>query len=348
MNNEQAHRYIRQTTLAGFGTQAQEKLLDAHVAVIGAGGLGSPALLYLAGAGVGTITVIDDDTVDVTNLHRQVIHTDAAVGTLKVDSAREQMLALNPTIHVRTYAGRLTEANALHVLEDADVVLDGADNFATRHIASWACTRLGIPHVWASILGFESQLSVFWAGHGPVYEDIFPNPPAPGSVPSCAQAGVLGPHVGITGSAMALEALKLLSGVGTPLVGKLGYFDAMTGSWEYIPLSAEPAVAEHIREHGPVMDPASLREVDTIPEGAVLIDVREPFEFATGAIPGALNFPLSAVQRGAIPNLPDDQPVVVYCAGGVRSLAAMDIWEQQGLRGMKSYRGGYQRWISQH
>lgn len=347
MKNEQAHRYIRQTTLAGFGAHSQQKLIDAHVAVIGAGGLGSPALLYLAGAGIGTITVIDDDSVDVTNLHRQVIHTDASVGTLKADSAREAMLALNPTIHVRTYAGRLTKDNALHVLADADLVLDGADNFATRHIASWACARLGIPHVWASILGFESQLSVFWAGHGPIYEDIFPAPPAPGSVPSCAQAGVLGPLVGITGSAMAMEALKLISGVGQPLVGTLGYFDALAGTWEYIPLVGDPQIAEQVRDHGPIEDPALVREVDDIPDGAFIVDVREPHELSAGMVPGAVNFPLSAVQRGAVPDFPDDgRPVIVYCAGGVRSLAALEIWEQQGITGLKSYRGGFQRWAS--
>ena len=227
-------RYRRQITLAGFGMDAQQALADAHVAVLGAGGLGSPALLYLAACGVGTVTVIDDDEVETSNLHRQTIHTDAAVGETKVSSARREMLARNPQLTVHTVTERLTADNAADLLRGADVVLDGADNFAARYAASHGCAVLGISHVWASILGFDAQLSVFGAtladgSRGPVYEDVFPTPPPAGTVPSCSAAGVLGPVVGVVGTAMALEAVKVLTGVGQPLAGELGYLDGLSG-----------------------------------------------------------------------------------------------------------------------
>ena len=251
-----SERYSRQVTL--MGPEAQENLAASRVAVIGAGGLGSPALLYLAAAGIGHITLIDDDSVELSNLHRQVIHSSAAAanGESKAHSARARMTELNPEVHVEPVVERLTWENALRVLEGADLILDGTDNFDTRHVASHAAARLGIPHVWASILGYQAQLSVFWAGHGPIYEDLFPTPPAPGAVPSCSQAGVLGPLVGIVGSAMALEAIKLITGMGRPLVGRLAYYDSLTASWEEIPVAANPAVTEQVRTgtppHGPV------------------------------------------------------------------------------------------------
>ena len=208
-------RYARQEAL--WGEDGQRKLSGAHVAVIGAGGLGSPALLYLAGAGVGRISLFDDDVVSPSNLHRQVIHTTAAIGAPKTESAAAAVHALNPEVNITCY-GRLESATALKELRGCDLILDGTDNFDARYLSSWAAHELGIPHVWASILGFDAQLSVFWSGHGPVYEDVFPTAPAPGEVPSCSQAGVLGPVVGVVGSAMALEALKLITGVGTPLI----------------------------------------------------------------------------------------------------------------------------------
>ena len=237
-------RYARQTAL--IGPAAQARIRAARIAVVGAGGLGSPALLYLAGAGVGHITLIDDDFLDLSNLHRQIIHSSADEGRPKVDSAVERLAGLNPDVEVTAVRERLTWSNAVNLLEGADVVLDGSDNFATRHVVSHACARLGVPHVWGSILGFEAQMSVFWAGRGPVYEDLYPAPPPPGSVPSCAQAGVLGPLVGVVGSAMAGEALKLVTGLGEPLVGRLGYYDSLAGTWEYLPLIADPAVTERV------------------------------------------------------------------------------------------------------
>ncbi|WP_257159524.1 ThiF family adenylyltransferase [Corynebacterium cystitidis] len=360
-------RYRRQITLTG--ADAQQKLADAHVAMIGAGGLGSPALLYLAGAGVGRITLIDDDVVDLSNLHRQVIHTTERIGTPKVDSAVDAVHALNPDVQVVPVRQRLTWENALEVFEGVDVIMDGADNFDTRHIASHAAARLGVPHVWGSVLGYESQLSVFWAGHGPVYEDLFPTPPAPGVVPSCAQAGVLGPVVGVTGSAMAMEALKLIMGVGEPLVGTLGYYDYLSGRWEYIPVAADPAVAKRVlhdeppQQRSPLAAFDAVEEVDEIPAGAVVIDVREPEEFELFHIPGAVNVPLGEILGGFTPEViaqaqetgaesgadsgaePSAPPlVVVQCAGGVRSATAVDALQRRGATGLVSLRGGIDAW----
>ena len=332
-------RYTRQVTL--IGPEAQDKLARAHVAVLGAGGLGSPALLYLAAAGVGRITLIDDDTVEVSNLHRQVIHDSAAAdeGLPKADSARRRMGQLNPDVRVDPVVRRLTWDNALELLDGADMILDGTDNFDTRHVASHAAARLGIPHVWASILGYQAQLSVFWAGHGPIYEDLFPTPPTPGSVPSCSQAGVLGPLVGIVGSAMALEAIKLITGVGSPLAGRLAYYDSLTASWEEIPVAADPAVTERVRTgtppHGPV-------EVTEVPPGSTIIDVREPKEFAEFHLPGAINVPLAEILGGYTPPEVDNGAVVV-CAHGTRSAHAVDALERRGITELASLRGGLAR-----
>lgn len=354
-------RYQRQITLAGFGLDAQQTLADAHVAVLGAGGLGSPALLYLAAAGVGEITVIDDDLVSTSNLHRQVIHTDAAVGSSKTESARREMLARNPDVTVHVVSSRLTADNAVALLRGADVVLDGTDNFAARYACSHACAVLGIPQVWASILGFDGQLSVFGMPAGPVYEDVFPTPPPAGAVPSCSAAGVLGPVVGVVGTAMALEAVKVVTGVGSPLCGEIGYFDGLSGRWEYIPVAADPAVADRIRQAPtPVAEELAVEPSDEsapmVPslEDAVLLDVREPEEYATVHIPGAVNVPLSRL-RGAAAGIADaarladeattsGRPLVVYCAAGTRSAQAVEILADAGITGV-DYPGGINAWL---
>ncbi|AGP31559.1 ThiF family adenylyltransferase [Corynebacterium terpenotabidum] len=352
-------RYSRQLTLDGFGRPGQAALKAARVAVIGAGGLGSPALLYLAACGVGHLTVIDDDAVELSNLHRQVIHTDAAVGVPKARSARREMLARNPEISVEVEETRLTADNAVALLRGADVVLDGTDNFAARYAASHACAVLGIPHVWGSILGFDAQLSVFGAG-GPVYEDVFPTPPPPGTVPSCAAGGVLGPLVGVVGAAMAMEAVKLVTGVGTPLRGRIGYYSGLTGEWEYIPVIADPAVADRVTDAATPVDAPVEAPVDAPMEapdltGAVLLDVREPDEFAAFHLPDAVNVPLSALSDlgGGIPasvrDLAEaaagtDRPLVVYCAAGVRSAQAVEILAASGIEGV-SLPGGINAWL---
>lgn len=232
--------YGRQMILPELGQAGQQKLKDARVAVIGAGGLGAPALLYLAGAGVGTVVLIDDDEVEISNLHRQVIHSFARVGTPKADSAAQTMRELNPTMTVQVIKERLTDANADSLLQGATVLVDGSDNFATRYTASRAAARAGIPHVWGAILGFDAQMSVFWHGQAPVYEDLYPVEPAPGSVPNCATAGVIGALAGVVGTSMAMETIKIITGVGQPLTGQVGYYIGLTGRWEYIPLVASP------------------------------------------------------------------------------------------------------------
>lgn len=345
-------RYRRQVSL--IGTTNQQKLQGAHIAVIGAGGLGSPALLYLAGAGIGRITLIDDDLVDQSNLHRQVIHREDSVGVPKAESAAAQIAALNPEVSVSVVRERLTWANALALLQAADVVLDGTDNFDTRHVVSFAAARLGIPHVWGSILGHEAQMSVFWAGNGPIYEDLFPAPPGVGVVPNCAQAGVLGPVVGVVGSAMAMEAIKLVTGLGAPLMGQLGYFDSLTGMWEYVPVTGSEAVLERVlAEDPPQQARVVVAEVDEVPAGATLIDVREPHEHSAFVIEGSVNVPLPEIlSMDGVPEVvaggvDKPGPVVLYCAGGVRSAQAVAALEERGVSGLLSLRGGIDRWLEE-
>ena len=318
-------RFIRQIQLPGFGPEAQSALADSTIAVVGAGGLGSPVIAYLAASGIGKMILIDDDHVELSNLHRQVIHTESNIGTTKVDSATQTARALNSGIAIQTVCERLSWPNALTHLEGADAVIDGSDNFTTRHIVSAACVQLGLPHVWASILGFQAQMSVFWANHGPVYEDVYPTPPPPGAVPNCAENGVLGPLVGTIGSMMALEAVKLVTGVGTPLVGKIAYFDALDNTWEHIPVSGHPATVERLRANGPVVTP--IATCDSVPQRCLdgelaLVDVRERHEFESSFIPGAIHMPLSQLSDEADTPLPP-APAVVYCASGQRSLTAV-------------------------
>ncbi|MDK4302934.1 ThiF family adenylyltransferase [Corynebacterium propinquum] len=389
-------RYQRQLSLRGFGRQAQEKLAGSHVVVVGAGGLGSPVLLYLAAAGVGALTIIDGDEVSLSNLHRQIIHTTGAIGTPKAVSARETIKALNPDIAVAVINADLDREHARDIFAGADLVIDGTDNLGARYLISWAALRSGIPHIWASILGFDAQISVFGLGDGPIYEDVFPTPPPAGSVPSCAQAGVLGPVVGTVGSAMALEAIKVLTGIGTPLSGRLGYFDALSGEWEYIPVQANARTRETVLSSGPINadtteEPGDrvtttahnidescsvdgVWSVDDIPEDAVVIDVREPEEYAEFAIPGALNIPLSTFDRAQAQAGTEEKtvagdtevageeaiarvittvrahnpqhPVVIYCAAGKRSTQAIADLHKAGVTGLGNLRGGIDAWLA--
>ena len=388
--------YQRQLSLRGFGRQAQEKLAGSHVVVVGAGGLGSPVLLYLAAAGVGALTIIDGDEVSLSNLHRQIIHTTGAIGTPKAVSARETIKALNPDIAVAVINADLDREHARDIFAGADLVIDGTDNLGARYLISWAALRSGIPHIWASILGFDAQISVFGLGDGPIYEDVFPTPPPAGSVPSCAQAGVLGPVVGTVGSAMALEAIKVLTGIGTPLSGRLGYFDALSGEWEYIPVQANARTRETVLSSGPINadtteEPGDrvtttahnidescsvdgVWSVDDIPEDAVVIDVREPEEYAEFAIPGALNIPLSTFNRAQAQASTEEKtvagdtevageeaiarvittvrahnpqhPVVIYCAAGKRSTQAIAHLHKAGVTGLGNLRGGIDAWLA--
>ncbi|WAL39720.1 ThiF family adenylyltransferase [Brevibacterium sp. BRM-1] len=295
-------RYARQLAVPGVGPDGQRRLAAARVLCVGAGGLGSPAATYLAAAGVGTIGIIDDDVVELSNLHRQPLHATPDLGRSKADSASERLRALNPHTTVIAHPVRLEAGNALELVAGYDLVIDGADTFATRYIVSDATTLLGIPHVWAAVLGSGGQLSVFDARRGPVYRDLFPTIPAAGSVPSCAQAGVLGTVPGILGTALAAEALKLTLGWGEPLVGRVAVYDMRDGRWDELPLAANPQVrrpqsaAEVGAGLAASVTAARLREVlATAGQGAVVVDVREPAEAAAGAIPGSVNVPLARV-----------------------------------------------------
>ena len=394
-------RYSRQLVLPEFGIEGQRRLRGARVLVLGAGGLGSPVLLYLAAAGVGTIGIVDFDQVEESNLHRQVIHPTAAAGRPKVASAADAITALNPGVVVVPHDLRLTEANAAEIFAGYDVVLDGTDNFPTRYLANDTCVALGIPLVWASVLGFAAQVAVFWpAGGGPQLRDLFPEPPEPGSVPNCAEAGVIGALCGQVGSIMATEAIKLLTGLGTPLLGRVLVIDALAGRWDELPLRpADPAAAgdfepvAHAGSHSPEIpdekpsnalaveaagvstsnalavrgadqvrddvvplgDPVAadardrldgqanpatvipdlIRDLSVpgagpLPADMLLLDVREPAEFAEGHLPGSLNLPLAAVLAGE--EVADDRPVLVICRSGARASVAAAALAARGHR----------------
>ena len=338
-------RYVRQLNVVGLA--GQQALAEARVLVVGAGGLGSPAAIYLASAGVGTVGLIDDDVVETSNLHRQPLHMTESVGEPKVESAVAHLTALNPDVHVVTHRERLTADNARQILQGYDVVLDGADNFETRYVVSDSCRDLGIPHVWAAVLTTGGQLSVFMP-HGPTYRDLFPV--APSAVPTCAAAGVLGVVPGQLGVAQAAEALKLITGLGQPLVGQVGVYDMLTGMWEYVPLVGSGGTSQsesgstrqsethsaRVEEPG-WFEPAEVVPVE-IPDGAFVLDVREESEFDSGHAPGARLLPLSTIMDNPegsaralaleVERVPDPH-VFVMCQAGVRSQYAIQMFHSQ-------------------
>ncbi|MDH6181535.1 molybdopterin/thiamine biosynthesis adenylyltransferase/rhodanese-related sulfurtransferase [Microbacteriaceae bacterium SG_E_30_P1] len=327
-------RYSRQVALPGFGTAAQGRLSAARVLVIGAGGLGSAVLPTLAGAGVGTIGIVDDDTVDATNLHRQHIHGTDDIGRSKTESAAESIAALNPGTLVITRTDRLTSANALPILSEYDLVIDGSDNFATRYLAADAASLTGIPLVWGSVSQFGGQASVSWPD-GPGYRDLFPSPPPPGSVLSCEAGGVFPTAVTVIGGLMATEALKILSGVGSPLRGRVTLFDALTGefsSLDYLPdPSATPVTRLIDYEAFCGIDTVTADEVSALADDSVLLDVREPWEAEIASIRGSVLIPLGELST-RFEELDRSRPVVVYCHHGVRSASARQFLVEQGYR----------------
>lgn len=336
LTRQERARYARNLTLPQLGEEGQRRLKAARVLVVGAGGLGSPALQYLAAAGVGTIGVVDDDLVDLSNLHRQVVHGTEDVGRPKVESAAEAVGRINPLVTVRTHPVRLDAGNALDLVSGYDLVLDGADNFATRYVVSDACALAGVPCVWGSILRFEGRVSVFWAGHGPTYRDLHPDPPDPGEVPSCSEGGVLGMLPATIGSLMVTEATKLVTGMGDPLLGRVLLHEALAMTWREIRLAADPEAppvtqvrtpeptgpAAH--EVVPAADLAALLERDAV----CLVDVREPWEREVDAIPGALAVPLAdilAKGAAALPAQARGRDVVLHCQSGGRSAQALAV-----------------------
>jgi sulfur-carrier protein adenylyltransferase/sulfurtransferase len=354
---EEISRYRRQLALAGFGVVAQERLKRGSVLVIGAGGLGCPALLYLAAAGVGRITIVDPDRVDISNLQRQVLFVVSDAGELKAPAAARRLRDLNPGIAIEARAERFTRANAFKLLAGSDVVIDGSDNFATRYLVNDACVLAGKPFVYGAIQGFEGQLSVFnWRG-GPTYRCLFPEPPPAGSVPNCAEAGVLGVLPGLIGTAQACEAIKLLAGIGQPLSGRLMMWNALTMETRTVNLAPDPRSREIVdlppEGYGETcaadkeIGAADLRTALGRSPPTQLVDVREDWERAFGVIEPSLHIPLETLERGTASLAPLDPAVstVVYCAVGVRSLrGAQLLRERHGFRSAVSLRGGYEEW----
>jgi adenylyltransferase/sulfurtransferase len=379
LSNAELQRYSRHVILPDVGLLGQRRLKNARVLVVGAGGLGSPALLYLAAAGVGTIGIVDADTVDASNLQRQVVHGEPDIGRLKVDSAADRIAAVNPHVTVRRHAVRLDSGNALEMLGGYDLVMDGTDNFPTRYLVNDACALLGIPDVWGSIFRFDGQASVFWAAHGPTYRDLFPEPPPPGAVPSCAEGGVLGVLCAAIGSVMATEAVKLICGIGDPLLGRLLVFDALAMTWRTVGVRRNPdlpAVSELVDYDafcglGPVptagtaskggvasldaatIDVAALRDLlaarDNGDADFVLVDVREPYERDIVTIPGAVNVPkadvIAASETGSWPpELAAGRRVVLHCKVGGRSAEALAAMLAAGRADTLHVAGGVLAW----
>jgi adenylyltransferase/sulfurtransferase len=356
-------RYSRHLLLPEVGVAGQERLGAARVLLIGAGGLGSPAALYLAAAGVGTIGLVDFDVVDVTNLQRQILHGTAAVGQSKLDSATARIRDLNPHVRVVPHAVRLASGNAREIIAQYDVVVDGSDNFPTRYLVNDACVLERKPLVYGSIFRFDGQASVFDAARGPCYRCLYPEPPPPGLVPSCAEGGVLGVLPGIIGSIQALEAIKLVLGIGEPLVGRLVLVDALRFRIRELALRKDPecpvcgtspTVTELIDyEAFCGMPPAP--GVDTEVEATALarelrsgsapflLDVREPHEWEIARVEGATLIPLGDLPA-RLGELDPHTPVVTYCHRGVRSQRAREILAGAGFRGVRSLAGGIDAW----
>jgi molybdopterin/thiamine biosynthesis adenylyltransferase/rhodanese-related sulfurtransferase len=363
---DEVRRYSRHLIIPEVGMIGQKRLKNAKVLCVGAGGLGSPALLYLAAAGVGTLGIIDFDVVDESNLQRQVIHGQSDIGRLKAESARDSVAEINPLVKVNLHTDRLDSTNALEIFSGYDLIVDGTDNFATRYLVNDACVLLGKPYVWGSIYRFEGQVSVFWEEHGPNYRHLYPEPPPPGMVPSCAEGGVLGILCASIGSVMVTEAIKLITGIGEPLVGRLMIYDALEMEYRTVRVRRDPnaptitelidyeafcgAVSEEavdaVRES--TISVKDLKEMIDAGKSFALIDVREPNEFEIVSIPGATLIPKGEFLSGAaLSKLPQDRQVVLYCKSGMRSAEALAVTKGAGFADAVHVGGGVLAWVSQ-
>ena len=355
-------RYARHLTLAQVGTEGQRRLKRARVLIAGAGGLGSASALYLAAAGVGTLGLVDQDEVDATNLQRQVIHGESTLGVPKVESAARRVRDLNPHVRVETYHTRLTRHNALDIIRNYDLVVDGTDNFPARYLLNDACVMLGKPLVYGSVFRFEGHVSVFGLADGPCYRCLQPEPPPPGSVPSCAEAGVRGVLPGTIGTLQATEALKLILGAGEPLSGRLLIYDALDMTFDTIRLpkrtscpvcGPNPTVTELIDydlfcglavESSPWdQTPRQIRARLDAGEPLLLLDVREPFELDICHLDGAQNIPMSEIGY-RWQEIPRDRPVVVFCHTGVRSANLIAALREAGYTNLINLAGGIDAW----
>ena len=369
LTREEILRYSRHLLVPEVGLGGQQKLKASSALIVGAGGLGSPVALYLAAAGVGRIGLVDHDVVDASNLQRQVIHGTGAVGQLKVESAKRRLLDLNPLIQVDAYNQPFTSANAMQIAKDYNVLIDGTDNFPARYLINDVCVFLGKPNVYGSIYRFDGQASVFFAKEGPCYRCLFPEPPPPGLVPTCAEGGVLGILPATIGSIQATEALKLLLGIGETLVGRLLLYNALDMSFEFVKLKKNP----NCRVCGPNADVIELIDYDDFcgvpsreradgPAGAerditasdlaarlsltpdlLLLDVREPHELAVSALPRSINIPLGEL-AARLSELDSAREMVVFCKAGIRSARAVEILVGAGFKKVKNLQGGINAW----
>jgi adenylyltransferase/sulfurtransferase len=373
---DEVRRYSRHLIIPDVGMAGQKRLKNAKVLCVGAGGLGSPALMYLAAAGVGTLGILEFDTVDESNLQRQIIHGQSDVGRSKAQSAADSVAQINPYVQINIHETRLDSSNVMELFSQYDLIVDGTDNFATRYLVNDACVLLNKPYVWGSIYRFDGQASVFWSEHGPCYRCLYPEPPPPGMVPSCAEGGVLGVLCASIGSIQVNEAIKVLTGIGEPLVGSLIVYDALEMTYRKIKIRKDPNCAicgenptvteliDYDAFCGAVSDAAveaivdstinvrQLKEMLDARENGerdfILIDVREPGEYEIVNIPGAVLIPKNEFLMGdALEHLPQDKQVVLHCKSGVRSAEVLAVVKNAGFKDAIHVGGGVLAWVTQ-
>jgi adenylyltransferase/sulfurtransferase len=370
---DEVRRYSRHLIIPDVAMAGQQRLMNAKVLCVGAGGLGSPALMYLAAAGVGTIGIVEFDTVDESNLQRQIIHGQSDIGKSKAQSAKEKISEINPYVQVVTHEVRLDNSNVKEIFSQYDIIVDGTDNFATRYLVNDACVLLKKPYVWGSIYRFDGQASVFWAEYGPCYRCLYPEPPPPGMVPSCAEGGVLGVLCATIGSIQTTEAIKVITGVGEPMIGSLMIYDALEMSFRKIkvrkdpncPLCGDnPSQSDLLPDYdafcGVLSDAAEVAVKDSTisvtelaskidaNEGFYLVDVREPSEFEIVRIPGSHLIPKQGFLDGTVlATLPQDKPIILHCKSGVRSAECLAILKGAGFADATHVAGGVIAWAKQ-
>ena len=373
---EEVRRYSRHLIIPDVGMAGQKRLKAAKVLCVGAGGLGSPALMYLAAAGVGTLGIVEFDEVDESNLQRQIIHGQSDIGRSKAASARDTVQEINPLVNVVLHEERLDSDNVMGIFEQYDLIVDGTDNFATRYLVNDAAVLLGKPYVWGSIYRFDGQASVFWSEHGPCYRCLYPEPPPPGMVPSCAEGGVLGVLCASIGSIQATEAIKMLTGIGEPLVGRLMVYDALEMSYRTVKVRKDPECAlcgknptvtgliDYEAFCGAISEEAaeaardstiSVRQLEEMLDARkrgekdfLLVDVREPNEYEINKIPGAVLIPKGEFLNGAaLGELPHDKPVVLHCKSGGRSAEVLAVLKGAGFSDAIHVGGGVAAWVTQ-